>query len=72
MALASANVIRCVVFIICLLILTASAEKTNKDEGLKCVRWKWTGDVFGRKVYCVEWNKKDCSKRLYKEICKQE
>ena len=21
----------------------------------QCVRWRWTGDVFERKVYCVEW-----------------
>jgi hypothetical protein len=22
-----------------------------------CVRWKWTGDVYQRKVYCVTWKK---------------
>lgn len=54
------------------MILSASAEKAKKDETLKCVRWRWIGDVFERKVYCIEWAKKDCSQRLYKEICKQE
>jgi hypothetical protein len=23
----------------------------------RCVRWTWTGDVFNRKVVCVEWTK---------------
>ena len=23
----------------------------------RCVRWAWTGDVFNRKVYCLEWKK---------------
>jgi len=52
-----------------LITLTASSqEKIN--EILVCVKWQWTGDVFNRKVYCVEWVKRDCSKRLYKDICK--
>lgn len=72
MALASNSFIKIIVLILCLIILNASAERTNKDETLKCVRWKWTGDVFERKVYCIEWVKKDCSNRLHKEICKRE
>ena len=23
----------------------------------RCVRWSWAGDVFNRKVYCLEWKK---------------
>jgi hypothetical protein len=23
----------------------------------RCVRWAWTGDVFNRKVYCLEWKR---------------
>jgi hypothetical protein len=23
----------------------------------RCVRWAWTGDVFNRKVVCLEWKK---------------
>ncbi len=73
MALATNSLVKSAVFTLCLIIiLTASAKKTKEDEVLKCVRWRWTGDVFERKVYCVEWVKKDCSQRLYKEICKQE
>lgn len=22
-----------------------------------CVKWAWTGDVFERRVYCLEWKK---------------
>lgn len=72
MALAANRSIKLIVFITCLIILSAGAEKTKKEETLKCVRWRWTGDVFERKVYCIEWVKKDCSNRLHKEICKRE
>lgn len=72
MALATNNLVKLIVSLLCLIILTASAKKTNENETLKCVRWKWTGDVFNRNVYCVEWTKKDCSLRLHKEICKLE
>lgn len=23
----------------------------------RCVRWTWTGDVYNRKVVCLEWRK---------------
>jgi hypothetical protein len=23
----------------------------------RCVKWTWTGDVYNRKVVCVEWSK---------------
>jgi hypothetical protein len=36
----------------------------------ECVRWTWTGDVYNRKVVCLEWRKQDCSNRLHKIICK--
>jgi len=58
--------------ILLLLLVLVPAEASVKDETLKCVRWGWTGDVYERKVYCLEWVKKDCSQRLHKEICKQE
>jgi hypothetical protein len=25
----------------------------------ECVRWSWTGDVYNRKVVCLEWRKKE-------------
>ena len=61
--------------LVCLVV--PSAQTTHaRDSGNaitnECVRWTWSGDVYGRKVTCVEWRKKDCSNRLYKEICKRE
>jgi hypothetical protein len=64
-----ATVLKWIIILGLLITLTASS-KEKVDEILICVRWQWTGDVFNRKVYCVEWIKKDCSKRLYKDICK--
>ena len=62
--------------VVLLLTVTLSAagqnNKDKPDDGKKCVRWGWSGDVYERKVYCLEWVKKDCSQRLHKEICKQE
>lgn len=46
-------------------------EKLKPNEVKVCARWMWTGDVFDRKVYCVEWVIKDCSNRLYVDICKR-
>lgn len=52
-------------------ILTASSDQgTKKDEVQVCVRWKWVSTAIDGKVQCVEWATKDCSNRLYKEICK--
>ena len=40
--------------ILALTLLTpASAEKKYE-----CVRWYWVGDVYDRKVYCLEWREK--------------
>ena len=60
-----------------LLILTVvvSSEDTStrlkKDEALICVKWQWVSSAIDGNVNCVEWSKKDCSKRLYPEICKR-
>jgi hypothetical protein len=51
-------------------LLVSTEQKDNKDTTFICERWQWTGDVFERKVYCVKWIKKDCSNRMYKELCK--
>ena len=48
--------------------VVASEEK--KDEVLVCVRWQWRGAPFEGKVSCIEWAKKDCSNRMYPELCK--
>jgi hypothetical protein len=23
----------------------------------RCIKWVWVGDVYNRKVYCIEWKK---------------
>ena len=75
MAVASYRLVKFLSIILCLIILTASAEikesPKKSDEARVCARWMWTGDVFERKVYCVEWVIKDCSNRLHVDICKR-
>lgn len=74
MALATLNFIKILILSSCFIILTASAEKSKKsseeEAKFKCVHWAWMGDVFDRKVYCLKWQKIDCSNRLHKNICK--
>jgi hypothetical protein len=71
---AANNFIKCIVFLL-LFVTIANAEnskdKLKPNEARVCARWMWTGDVFDRKVYCVEWVIKDCSNRLYIDICKR-
>ena len=43
---------------------------SKKDEVLVCIRWKWSNAPQENRVNCIEWSKKDCSNRLYPEICK--
>ncbi len=51
--------------------LTASSDQIlKKNEVWVCVKWKWSRSPFEGKVTCVEWVKKDCSGRMYPEICK--
>ena len=75
MAVVSYRLVKFLSIILCLIILTASAEikesPKKPDEVWACARWMWTGDVFERKVYCVEWVIKDCSNRLHVDICKR-
>ncbi len=28
----------------------------------ECVKWTWSGDVYNRKVICLEWRKKESEK----------
>lgn len=51
-------------------LLVSAEQKDNNDTTWICERWQSSGDVFERKVVCVKWVKKDCSNRMYKEICK--
>jgi hypothetical protein len=52
------------VLLLLMVIIPSSAAR------YECIRWTWTGDVYNRKVVCLEWRQEDCSKRLHKHICK--
>ena len=41
-------------FSVLLISLTLAYVKPEYE----CVRWTWTGDVYNRKVICLEWRKK--------------
>ena len=45
-------------YLILLLLVLAPAEAAR----LECVRWTWTGDVYNRKVVCLEWRDRDAPK----------
>ena len=36
--------------------LSASQAASDKTE-YRCIRWAWSGDVYNRKVVCLEWVK---------------
>jgi hypothetical protein len=63
-----ATFIKFLIIILLSTMVVASEEK--KDEVLVCVRWQWRGAPFEGKVSCIEWAKKDCSNRMYPELCK--
>jgi hypothetical protein len=67
--------IRLIASILLLLTMVVSSEEPNnglkKDEVWVCVRWRWVQTALEQKVNCVEWAKKDCSNRLYPDICKR-
>ena len=55
-----------------IVLLTASSDQIlKKNEIWVCVKWQWSSSPFEGKVSCLEWAKKDCSNRLYPEICKR-
>ena len=35
---------------------SATIAASDKTE-YRCTRWKWAGDVYNRKVICLEWVK---------------
>ena len=64
-------IVKILPILLLLFVLVGSAEqKKDNDSVWVCERWQSSGDVFERKVMCVKWIKKDCSNRMYKEICK--
>ena len=45
-------------YILLLLLVFVPAEAAR----MECVKWAWTGDVYNRKVVCLEWRDKDAPK----------
>ena len=69
------SIVKWLVVVLLLLTVIVSSEETSnglkKDEVWVCVRWQWDGLPVDGRVNCVGWAKKDCSNRLYPEICKR-
>jgi hypothetical protein len=67
--------IKWIASLLLLLTMVVSSDEPNnglkKDEVWVCVRWQWAATPSEGRVNCVEWAKKDCSNRLYPEICKR-
>ena len=43
-----------------LLLLVSNPVEAARME---CVRWTWTGDVYNRKVVCLEWRDRDAPRK---------
>lgn len=41
-----------------ILLLALAQEPVKKWPEWECVRWTWTGDVYERRVVCLEWQKR--------------
>jgi hypothetical protein len=41
-----------------LMLVSIPASATRYE----CVRWTWYGDVYSRKVVCLEWRDKDATR----------
>ena len=49
--------------IVLMLVMFISADAAR----LECVRWTWTGDVYNRKVVCLEWRDRDAPRKVEKK-----
>ena len=45
--------------ILMLLLIIVASFPLAQSAQWECVRWSWTGDVYNRKVVCLEWRKKE-------------
>ena len=50
-------------YLVLLLLVFVPAEAAR----IECVRWTWTGDVYNRKVVCLEWRDRDAPKKEEKK-----
>ena len=75
MAVAANNVIKSIVFLL-LFVTIANAEnpkdKLKPNEAWVCTAWRGSADPSQNSPsVCIKWTKKDCSNRLYVDICKR-
>jgi hypothetical protein len=58
-------------FVMSILSATILAQTTNDSKNVvntngvsmpACIRWAWTGDVYNRKVICLEWREEKQNK----------
>lgn len=42
-----------------LVFVLAKEPDIKKWPEWECVRWTWTGDVYNRRVVCLEWRKRE-------------
>ena len=45
--------------IVILLLMVIVVTVPSAAPRLECVKWTWTGDVYNRKVVCLEWREKE-------------
>ena len=38
--------------------LLQQTQQQQAEKKYECVRWAWTGGVYDRKVFCLEWREK--------------
>ena len=50
-------------YLVLLLLVLSPAEAAR----MECVRWVWTGDIYNRKVVCLEWRDRDAPKKEEKK-----
>ena len=47
-----------ILFLLLMILIVTVPSSAARWE---CVRWTWTGDVYNRKVVCLEWRDKDAT-----------
>ena len=50
-----------------IVLLVAGLIFPSSAARMECVRWTWSGDVYNRKVVCLEWRDRDAPKKVDKK-----
>ena len=49
-----------ILFLLLMIVVVIVPSSATKRE---CVRWTWSGDVYNRKVVCLEWRDRDAPRK---------